>query len=226
MTSLKLAAIFLGGLLSISYITANAEQKTNRWYSVEYIIFENAISTGHYLEPWNKDPLHLPSDAIVLNTRSTQTNFSHLTPKQQQLHGAANRLKKLADYQVMTHNGWIQILNPQTKRLPVLVVQQVERQQIEGVITLHRGKHLHLDLDIQLTEQGLLTNRGLTETSHPTTLSPAIYRLKQTRRIKSGEINYFDHPRFGVICLVTEIDPPYSPSQPTVLTVEEPAQLP
>jgi len=226
MTSSKLAAIFFGGLLSISYVTANAEQKTNRWYSVEYIIFENATSTGQYLEPWNKPPLHVPSNAITLNTRSTQTNFSYLTPKQQQLHGAANRLKQLAAYQVMTHNGWIQILNAQTKRLPVLVRQQVGRQQLEGVITLHRGKHLHLDLDIQLTEQGLLTNGALSKANTPTALSPAIYRLKQTRRIKSGEINYFDHPRFGVICLVTEIDPPYSPSQPSVLTVEEPAQLP
>ncbi len=226
MTHLKLTSILLGSLLSMSYVTANAEQKTNRWYSVEYIIFENIISTEHYLEPWSKEPLHVPNDAIVLNTHSTQTNFSSLTLKQQQLHGAANRLKQLAAYQAMIHNGWIQALNTQIKPLPVLVRQQVGRQQLEGTITLHRGKYLHLNLDIQLSEQDLLTNRGHTETDNPTFLSPTLYRLKQTRRIKSGEINYFDHPRFGVICLVTEIDAPYSASQPTVVTVEEPAQLP
>ncbi len=223
MTSLKITAILLGGFLSINHVTANAEQKTNRWYSVEYIVFENITSTGQYLEPWSEEPLQVPSDAIILNTLSTQSNFSRLTLKQQQLHGAANRFKQLAAYQAMIHNGWIQALNTKTKGLPVLVLQQVGRRQLEGLMTLHRGKHLHLDLDIQLTEQDLLTTRGNSEANNLIPLSPSIYRLKQTRRIKSGELNYFDHPRFGIICLVTEID---APNQPVVLTVEEPAQTP
>ena len=33
-------------------------------------------------------------------------------------------------------------------------------------------------------------------------------RLKERRRMRSKELHYFDHPRFGVIALITPYTPP------------------
>ena len=31
-----------------------------------------------------------------------------------------------------------------------------------------------------------------------------IFQLKESRRLRSGEINYFDHPKFGLLLLITK----------------------
>jgi len=31
-----------------------------------------------------------------------------------------------------------------------------------------------------------------------------IFQLKESRRLRSGEINYFDHPKFGILLLITK----------------------
>ena len=36
------------------------------------------------------------------------------------------------------------------------------------------------------------------------------FRLKQSRRIRAGELHYFDHPLFGVLARVKQIEPPGS----------------
>ena len=55
-----------------------------------------------------------------------------------------------------------------------------------GQIALSRGRYLHLTLD--LVYQGEDGQR---------------YVLRQARRMRSNERHYVDHPKFGVIALVT-----------------------
>jgi hypothetical protein len=61
--------------------------------------------------------------------------------------------------------------------------------QLDGTVTLVRERFLHLDVDLVLQ---------------------SIYTLDETRRVRSGERHYFDHPMFGVIAEVT----PYSAPAP------------
>ena len=35
---------------------------------------------------------------------------------------------------------------------------------------------------------------------------PESYRLTQNRRLRRGEIHYFDHPKFGVLAMVTAVE--------------------
>jgi hypothetical protein len=46
------------------------------------------------------------------------------------------------------------------------------------------------------------------------TAARSAYRLSERRRIRSGELHYFDHPRFGVIARVTPYQAPDEPAAP------------
>ena len=37
---------------------------------------------------------------------------------------------------------------------------------------------------------------------------PVSYRIYEKRRMKSGELNYYDHPKFGMVLLVTPVETP------------------
>jgi len=39
-------------------------------------------------------------------------------------------------------------------------------------------------------------------------VGPVSYRIHEKRRMKSGELNYYDHPAFGMVLLVTPVETP------------------
>jgi hypothetical protein len=54
-------------------------------------------------------------------------------------------------------------------------------------------------------------------------IQPAtMYRLKETRRIKTSDTHYFDHPRFGVMVIVEKIDSPEAAVSTADLIQEQP----
>ena len=55
--------------------------------------------------------------------------------------------------------------------------------RLNGLIRVTRGRFLHLDTDLLLKDQD----------------SPEIYRVQLSRRMRSEELHYVDHPKLGVI---------------------------
>ena len=210
----KLFSIYAISLLLLSN-SAFAEQQKN-WYSVEYIVFENKPLGNQSLEPWAKAAFTMPNNARALNNLSPAQEFSHLRVNQQQLHGVLARLKSLSSYQPLAHGGWIQSLAENSQSQPIPVTALAKNQQLEGIISFHRGKYLHLDFDLQLSDTPTLSAYD----SNATSSAPRLYRLTESRRIKTGESNYFDHPRFGVIAIIEQIDSPLS-ATPTDDIIEE-----
>ena len=43
---------------------------------------------------------------------------------------------------------------------------------------------------------------------------PTLFRLTQTRRMRSGELHYLDHPLFGLLVQVRPYELPVEPAQP------------
>jgi len=198
-------------LLSISVNAASEELNAERkhtWYSVEYIIFK--INTAHEQtkEPWGKEPFSLPETVISLNTVKPSNRIKPLTANQLQLHGAYNRLNRLASYSPIKHGGWLQALNEKDTLRPIHVLKNSVDNELNGIITFRRGRFLHIDLDLQLSEQikSILLQNPVS--NHVEQTPTTLYRLKQTRRIKTGDLHYFDHPKFGVIVKVEKIDEP------------------
>lgn len=76
--------------------------------------------------------------------------------------------------------------------------------QLDGTVQLYQRRFLHLALDLRWTQMddGSAARSGglLPETALRS------FRLTETRRMRRGQLHYFDHPRFGVLARVVRAD--------------------
>lgn len=96
---------------------------------------------------------------------------------------------------------------------------------LEGVVRMSRARYLHFDADLRYAETEAVdpaaTPPAPTETMDAGTTENGdvaveayggyherVVRLHQRRRMRSGEIHYLDHPRFGILVLATPYEPP------------------
>lgn len=145
------------------------------------------------------------------------------------LQSVARSLNRSSRYRLLEHLAWRQPLDAVT--LPVLV-QAGERYgdffEIDGTLTISRSRYLHVDTNLWFTEfTPRYEGAGVTtETSLPTDLPRQIldrypqlvawakqrethlplhmHEMRQSRRMRGGEVHYLDHPFFGVIIRVDE----------------------
>jgi hypothetical protein len=90
--------------------------------------------------------------------------------------------------------------------------------QIDGSLQLRRSRFLHLYLDLEFRESalepasdsGAMGNNAVLPgpASEPLqTGNYRVYSLKQNRQVRTGRMQYFDSPHFGVLVLVSPIAP-------------------
>jgi len=84
--------------------------------------------------------------------------------------------------------------------------------RVEGTVRVAVERYLHLYLDLKLVDTTLTLNADFSDYDLPE------FRLNQHRRMRSKELHYFDHPKFGVIALITPYVPPVHAVQPEVST--------
>ncbi len=94
---------------------------------------------------------------------------------------------------------------------------------IDGIFKLHLGRYLHVEADLLYRSQTEPQENNtffmtLDESEQPQTL----FRMHQKRRMRSGELHYFDHPMFGLLVKII----PYELPKPAVETEEAEAADP
>jgi hypothetical protein len=100
-------------------------------------------------------------------------------------------LRRSRNYQPLAHIGWTQPGFDRNAAQYLPVDALAPNSGLTGQIAVTRGRYLHLTLE-------------LTYDSPATADEPSQrYVMRQTRRMRSNERHYIDHPRIGVIALVT-----------------------
>lgn len=91
---------------------------------------------------------------------------------------------------------------------------------LEGVLTLSLSRYLHMNVDllyrqaiatIPNTAVGTVESGSLYQSSEETHAwrpesAWQVYRLEETRRMRSNELHYLDHPLFGALILITPVE--------------------
>jgi hypothetical protein len=183
---------------------ATAQQSASglQSYDVELIVFRHLSTTGTEeqwpLESTLGEQVEIPEeDASPFESPQPAQppvvdRFPALSPSKFKLTAMYDSLRRSRNYQPLAHFGWTQ---PGFSRnsAPFFPVDAFVPSStgVTGRIALSRGRYLHLTLDLEYTAPANATDPAQR------------YVLRQSRRMRSNERHYIDHPMFGVIAVVT-----------------------
>lgn len=188
-------------LLSL-LLTASAAVQADA-IKVELIVFENLDPAAMQAEFWPANPgvpslvnaIELPSPG---EAAAGEKSWRLLPASQLALGGMVQRLRSSAGYRPLLHVGWVQPMD-NSDRSPAAHVfsgmaasgDAKSSSQIDGAVAIRRGRFLHGDVDLSFRKIGAA--------------GPVTVRLTTSRRLRSNEVHYLDHPLFGVILSVAPV---------------------
>ncbi len=211
-------------------------------YTVEIIIFSyvQEVSAGtEMFVPDEPPPVAVPDEAdleknltlestpeIVPDPEATgedttkKFEFTMLAEDDFTMQNIVDHLERLDAYRPLVHFGWTQSTYPEeeTEARP-LSFFVTPPTGLEGDLKLYLSRYLHLALNLKLHAPVAETpgNRDddLGYYGSQVVSDPVRYRIVEDRIFKSGDLRYFDHPKFGVLAKITraadavdsEVDP-------------------
>ena len=186
MKTLRLLVCLPVLLLLQSQGQAAAAPTSPNAYQVEVVIFRSL--TPPVNEDLNATAEGRGFEGPIANGIAPPTLVRKLDASQMQLGGLAARLRSSGAWQVLAHSGWIQTATDWPKHAGLeLGDLGLIAPDLHGNIYLERGQqYLHLGVDLHLGGD------------------PG-WSLRELRKVKYNEKNYFDHPGFGVIAIVSPV---------------------
>ncbi len=164
-------------------------------YNIEVVVFRNnsGASGG---EEWSARAALRGGDASASGAPSVGRFVATIPPAQYQLNELKARLAASSTYQPIAHFAWQQTPSSWGSRAGFSIQRLAGNVPgLSGMIYLERGQFLHLGMTLNYSPAnppgGLGASPGTT------------FNINEMRRIKFFERNYYDHPAFGVIALVT-----------------------
>jgi len=156
-------------------------------YAIELVIFaqKNPEVGAHpydSTEPGVTPPASAGAVQLKAYNGAPLSQLERLPSSRLTLADDAARLRRQG-YQILWQGGWYQHVNK--GRNPQIQLFSGDGR-VEGVVKVDRSRYLHLQPD-------LLLSSGAEQPQ---------YRLQQSRRMKSKELHYLDHPRFGILAII------------------------
>jgi hypothetical protein len=199
-----LAAAALPGLAQDSAAPAAA---TGTVYNIEIIVFRNAGAAGA-AEDWSSETgaRSVAGDETNSGAATIGRFVAALSSTDWQLTDIENRLRASGSYVPVAHAAWSQTASAWGTRAGFTLQKLgIDVPGLSGSVSLERGQFLHLGMALTYAMP-----------SPPAGLGAAAdtpFTLNESRRIRFYERNYYDHPAFGVIALVTPAQGPRPPGR-------------
>jgi hypothetical protein len=171
------------------------------------------------------DPLlDLLAAAAAYEGELAEQSYRWLDPATFTLTAEANRLSRVGGMRVLLHGRWLQPVPARQTPEPLLLQvgpRYGETYGLEGTVDVTLGRFLHFNVNLIYREPligGAPLDRaqppagdGAVTRAVPTLedLSPAGFmHLRESRRVRSGELHYLDHPKLGVLVRIEPLVPP------------------
>ncbi len=193
--TLCVAALAIG-LSSTSSLAQDANAPT---YNVELIVFRANGALGG-AENWATEG-GANDDTVAGGESASDSSqvgrfVALLQPSQFQLNDIENKLRASGAYTPVAHIAWTQTASAWGTRAGFpLAKLGADVPGLAGNVFLERGQYLHLGMSISFSEPNPPPGIGASAST--------VFVMNQSRRIRFYERNYYDHPAFGVIALVT-----------------------
>lgn len=201
------------GLLLLTGFAARADGL----YQVEIIVFARASAEAENEENWSRHPaLRYPAQTTVLQASDGGggATYQLLPAEMLQLKREADAISQRRAMRVLTHAAWLQPLESPAQAKNIFISggkQYGAHRELEGTLTLGVEHFVRVDANLWLSRfvsggggetlpptPGIDTDIGASEFTATQTVV-----LQEQRRMRSGELHYFDHPKMGLVILVT-----------------------
>jgi hypothetical protein len=211
--------VLIVSVLITPAVIAEADEQA-RQYDIELLIFRNLVENDAG-EVWPLDYSDWFEESVAGEQPDTLTQaaVTWLPKSQFRLSAQRNALARSAPYRPITHLAWRQVV-PGRQRAQALELpggeHNPDRAYVDGVVRVAVERYLHLDLDLRLHLPATAAQATSPEYGVPE------IRLRQQRRMRSKELHYIDHPRFGVIALITPYETVQAPAETDIPAAAQP----
>ena len=179
--------------LVLTCAAAQAQTPPQTVYNIEVIVFRNLSGAGGP-EDWSVKPQARGPDTP--ETPFTGRFVQAVPASQFQLNSIEARLRNTTNYPPIAHFAWQQTASSWGSRAGFTVAKLGGNVPgLTGHFFLERGVYLHLGMT--LNYQSASPPAGLAAAEGTT------FNMSESRRVRFDQLNYYDHPAFGVIALVT-----------------------
>jgi len=164
-------------------------------YNIEIIVFRASSAQGG-AENWSAERGFGSGDETGAGGNQTARFVGSLPASQLQLVSLAGKMKSSGVYVPVAHVGWSQTASAWGRGVGLPVSQLgIDVPGLTGTVTLQRGQYLHVGLNLSYSMSNPPSGLG----AAPGTT----FTINESRRVKFYERNYYDHPAFGAIVLIT-----------------------
>lgn len=145
----------------------------------------------------------------------------------------ATKINRRSDMQVIWHQAWIEPIQNEDQAIqhPIDVsLQDKLNIQLRGTVQLHVSRYLHINTDLQIQHYELMEPNELAaltlaashneksdyrvnllgdseiSLSEPQLIPVRSAKIQQSRRMRSKELHYVDHPMLGLVVKVIPIE--------------------
>lgn len=214
MTRVRYLLALLLGLMIAAAVPPAAAQSAADWYEIEIIVFRQPEPTGANAELHPVDPPP-PEASQVVSLRQPGAGgvpYEMLRSGDLKLGGVYESLEQSERYEPLLHIGWRQPGVGESAAASVAIPpewqpwSQAQRPPLHGLVRFHKERYLHLAVDLRYQppavaadEPELALDGTMTEIVTPT------YVHQQSRRLRTGELHYLDHPTLGVVVEVRQV---------------------
>jgi hypothetical protein len=205
-TVLRTLTLTLAAALS-GVLPAASEESTGPVYNVEIIVFRGAAAEGA-AENWSEEAgaRSIAGDESASGSLQVGRFVALLPPAAYQLNELESRLRASGTYVPVAHAAWSQTASSWGTRAGFPVARLgIDVPGLSGNVYLEHGQFLHLGMSLSWSMESPPEGLG----AGPGTA----FALNETRRVRFYERNYYDHPAFGVIALVTPSQGPRAPGR-------------
>jgi hypothetical protein len=171
-------------LLSLAFacaVHAATPSASSSLYNVEVLVFENRMPALEGGELWAQDKVRpLPEDMGDAQLPGLPEDSESILAR------AAEQLGQDGSYRMLLHGYWQQTAEAKSDTKPIRLA--TSDGTLDGLFRFYLSRFLHVDVNLQLRQPGDTADSP-----------PLVMRLREHRRIRTQDIHYFDHPRFGML---------------------------
>jgi hypothetical protein len=180
-------------------VPAVSQETGSTAYNIELVVFRATSAQGGP-ENWSAETgaaNSIAGDEAVASGSSAVGHFVGMIPSSAyQLTEIEGRLRSSGAYVPVAHVAWSQSASAWGTRAGFTLQKLgVEAPGLSGTVFLERGQYLHLGMTLSYSDPSPPAGVG----AAPGTT----FTINQSRRIRFYDRNYYDHPAFGVIAMVS-----------------------